>query len=149
MRADEAAVTWHGKFVLDSAACCVWNGQVMEPSSTLGVTPPPLPPLPQGPAFPPPENWAARNWRWLIPLAVLVMAGAIGGCVLFMHMMKTAEPVLNEAKAAAISRASADPRTETAFGLPLSGDSISSWRVNWNGASRSVTMVILVSGPKG
>jgi Cytochrome oxidase complex assembly protein 1 len=117
--------------------------------------PPPSAPLPGAPQhFPPlpptrPKNWFDRNWKWMVPLVVVLFFTLIGGfvaAILFgvSHMMRDSIPYQ-----VAVDRATKNTTVQAELGAPIKVGWFTSGNINLNGPSGSASLAIPLSGPKG
>jgi hypothetical protein len=123
--------------------------------------PPPPPPVPPQPPvvpqhFPPlppvstrPKNWFDRNWKWFVPLVVVVFFTLIGGFVAALlfgvsHMMRDSIPYQ-----VAVDRATKNPTVQAELGAPIKVGWFTSGSINLNGPSGSASLAIPLNGPKG
>ena len=94
-------------------------------------------------------TWVTRNWKWAIPLGVLVLfvllVAFIGGIFLlvetsFQH---------SEFYAQALARARSDPEVAAKIGRPLAAGWLASGSVHVENSSGNADLYIPISGPKG
>jgi Cytochrome oxidase complex assembly protein 1 len=110
------------------------------PSATFAVRPPP-PPRPQ--------TWFERNWKWLVPLLVVVVLFAfsafIGGGIYFVESaLRSSYPYQ-----VAVKRATESPVVAAKLGTPLHVGWFVSGSLGFNGSEGSASLGIPISGPNG
>ena len=70
---------------------------------------------PNPPPLPRPTDWFGRNWKWFVPMLVLVTAGVFGGVfTAILAVMKS-----SDAYQGAVARAGASPAVTAALGTPV------------------------------
>lgn len=101
---------------------------------------------PQAPA--PQRNWWSRNWKWLVPILVLLVLLVIASCGGFFYavfsMIKNVEPYQRSVE---LVQRNAEVRAE--LGTPIEIGFMPSGSVNLSGASGTADLAFSVSGPKG
>jgi hypothetical protein len=98
---------------------------------------------------PPPKNWLERNWKWLVPVLLVVMFLGIllfAGGIFFgvTKVMKSSEPYR-----VAFERASSDPRVIAVIGEPIRKSWYMTGQININGPSGHASLAFPVRGPRG
>jgi hypothetical protein len=116
------------------------------------IPPPPPSSMPPGPPTPPAgprRGWFARNWKWFIPLVVVLPilfccggATAIVGVVF--GTIKSSDPYKH-----ALAQAQANPQVVAAIGSPVEARFFVGGSVNLNNDAGTANLVIPVSGSKG
>jgi hypothetical protein len=101
------------------------------------------------PLQPRPQTWFQRNWKWFVPLLVVVAVSFIAifvGALLYgvESMFRASYPY-----ELAVQRATASPAVAEAIGVPLHIGWFVSGSVNFSGAEGSASLSIPISGPKG
>jgi hypothetical protein len=110
------------------------------PSATCAV-PPPLPPRPQ--------TWLERNWKWLVPLLIVIVlfvfSALIGGVIYFVESaLRSSYPYQ-----VAVKRATETPVVAAKLGTPLHFGWFVSGNLGFNGSEGSASLGIPISGPNG
>jgi len=116
--------------------------QGMPPSGIPGGMPPP-------PGTPPRRGWFARNWKWFIPLVVLLpiivccggITAIVGGVF---GVIKSSEPYKH-----AVAQAQSNPQVTAALGTPVEPTFFVGGTVNVNNDAGNAELVIPIKGPKG
>ena len=107
--------------------------------SNLPPTPPAVPPPP------PKRGWWSRNWKWVVPVVILLPVLACGTCFTAVFgLMKSSEPYKT-----AVERAKNHPAVIAALGTPIKEGFMASGTVNTSGDSGNADLSIPISGPKG
>lgn len=109
------------------------------------MQPPPIQPLPRQAK----KGWFSRNWKWFVPLlvvvSVLLVAGFVVGIVASVFgLMKS-----SDAYKKAVARVNADPQVISALGEPVQEAMFFTGNVNLTNDSGHANFVIPVSGPHG
>jgi len=94
-------------------------------------------------------NWLARNWKWVVPVAVVslfvVLASFVGGILLIVETSiqhSDFYPV-------ALARARANPEVLEKLGQPVQAGWLASGSINISGSSGNADVSIPIHGPKG
>jgi cytochrome oxidase complex assembly protein 1 len=94
------------------------------------------------------SNWFTRNWKWAVPVGLLVVfllfASFVGGILLlvetsFQH---------SDSYTQALARARADPRVAGKIGRPLKAGWLASGSINTSNSSGDADFSIPISGPR-
>jgi hypothetical protein len=105
------------------------------------------PALYQTPAASP--NWMSRNWKWLVPVAILgfiVLAAAfVTGILLIVETSFRHSDCYTQA----LARSSANPQVLEKIGQPIVAGWFVSGNINISGPSGNADISIPISGPKG
>lgn len=113
------------------------------------MTSPPYPTTGALPVQPRPRTWFQRNWKWFVPLLVvvslLVFAIFVGALLYGVESMFWASYPYE----LAVQRATASPAVAEAIGTPLHVGWFVSGSLNFSGAEGSANISIPISGPKG
>ena len=117
------------------------------PSGVPGGMPPGG--MPPPPGAPPRRGWFGRNWKWFIPLVVVLpiivccggITAVVGGVF---GMLKSSDPYKH-----AIAQAQSHPQVTAALGTPVEPTFFVGGTVNVNGNSGNAELVIPIKGPKG
>ena len=97
----------------------------------------------------PSPTWFARNWKWLLPvgilLSLLLFASFVGGIFLvvessFQH---------SDSYVQALARVRADPLVVQKIGQPINAGWLVSGSINVSGNSGDADFSIPITGPKG
>lgn len=97
----------------------------------------------------PSSTWFARNWKWLLPvgilLSLLLFASFVGGILLvvessFQH---------SDSYVQALARARADPQVVEKIGQPIEPGWMASGSIDVSGSSGDADISIPIRGPKG
>ncbi|MFZ0885945.1 MAG: cytochrome c oxidase assembly factor Coa1 family protein [Candidatus Acidiferrales bacterium] len=96
-----------------------------------------------------PRTWFDKNWKWFVPMVVVVGAlviAAFVGAVLYgvESMFRNSYPYQQ-----AVQRATASPAVAEKIGQPLHIGWFVAGNVNFSGSEGSATMSVPISGPKG
>jgi hypothetical protein len=97
----------------------------------------------------PTSTWFARNWKWLLPvgilLSLLMFASFVGGILLVVESSLQH----SDAYVQALARARADPQVVEKIGQPIKAGWMASGSINVAGPSGDADISIPISGPKG
>jgi hypothetical protein len=109
----------------------------------------PSPPAGPPPGTPPRRGWFGRNWKWFVPLViVLPIIVCCGGITTIMGVafgaIKSSEPYKY-----AVAQAEANPQVVAALGTPIKTGFMVSGNINLNNDAGNADLSIPVSGPKG
>ncbi len=122
--------------------------------------PPPQPVPPQSPGtpdhFPPlppqyarPKTWYQRNWKWFVPLLLVVVATLFLGFIATVyfgvtHMMRGSVPYQ-----VAVEHAMKNPNVQAKLGAPIRIGQFISGSLNTSDSSGSAILSIPMEGPTG
>ncbi len=102
-----------------------------------------------GQSAPGASTWFARNWKWLLPVGVLLclllFASFVGG-ILFIVESSFQH---TEFYVQALARARTDPQVVEKIGQPIQAGWLASGSVKTSGSSGDADIEIPISGPKG
>lgn len=97
----------------------------------------------------PSSTWLARNWKWVLPvgvlLSLLLFAAFVGG-ILFIVESSFQH---SEFYVQALARARTDPQVVEKMGQPIQAGWLASGSVKTSGSSGDADLAIPISGPKG
>jgi hypothetical protein len=102
--------------------------------------------MPTPPYLPQTRNpdWAERNWKWLVPAAVLVLGLFIFAIVALVEsLMKS-----SDAYVGALDRARASPAVGRALGAPVEAGYFVMGNIRLTNSSGFANLTIPVAGPK-
>jgi Cytochrome oxidase complex assembly protein 1 len=96
-----------------------------------------------------PPNWFNRNWKWALPVGVLLLLllllAFVGTIFLIVETsFQHSDPYIH-----GLARARANPRVMEKIGQPLAPGWLVSGNINISGPSGNADISIPVSGPKG
>jgi len=109
------------------------------------------PSYPAGPKLPaPPKSWAARNWKWFVPVgcvtALLMCAVFVIAVFLFVHTLM----IHSDPYRVAMERAQHSSQVDSEIGLPLHVGWLISGQINETlGGGGNAYLRIPISGPHG
>ena len=108
-----------------------------------------MPPGGAPPSGRPPRGWFGRNWKWFVPLVIvlpiIVCCGGITAIVGGVFgMIKSSEPYKH-----AVAQAQSNPQVTAAIGTPVEPGFFAGGTYNVNNNNGSADLVIPVKGPKG
>lgn len=106
---------------------------------------------PGSPAIAPPlpANWWERNWKWVVPVGVVVGVAAIAGFVVAILLAVSGMFTHSEPYREALARARADARVVEAFGEPIEPGWGISGNINLNGPSGHADFSVPLRGASG
>jgi hypothetical protein len=98
---------------------------------------------------PRPKTWFERNWKWLVPLLIvvfLVVCGAfVGGVIYFVESaLRSSYPYQS-----AVKRATESPAVAAKLGTPLHIGWFVSGNLGFNGSEGRASLDIPIAGPNG
>ena len=121
--------------------------QVPPPS---GMPPSGMPPAGAPPGGAPrPRGWFGRNWKWFVPLVIVLpiivccggVTAIVGGVF---GMIKSSEPYKY-----ALAQAQSNPQVTAALGTPIEAGFFAGGNINLNNDDGAADLVIPIKGPKG
>ena len=101
------------------------------------------------PARPKPGSWWGRNWKWVVPVGVLVPTLVCGGLVSLVFMVAFGALKNIPPYAQAMDRAGASPRVTAALGSPIEDGFPFTGNIEVNPTSGYADIAIPISGPSG
>ena len=97
----------------------------------------------------PNSTWLARNWKWLLPAAILLLfllfASFVGG-ILFIVESSFRH---SDSYVQALARARANPQVVEKLGQPIEAGWTASGSINVSGSTGDADISVPISGPKG
>jgi hypothetical protein len=101
------------------------------------------------PVQPRPKTWFERNWKWLVPLlvvvALFVFSAFVGGLIYIVEStLRTSYPYQ-----LAVKRATESPAVAAKLGTPLHIGWFVAGELGFDGSEGSARLGIPISGPKG
>jgi len=108
-----------------------------------------MPPAGLPPAPRPQRGWFGRNWKWFVPLVIVLpiivccggVTAIVGGVF---GMIKSSEPYKH-----ALAQAQSNPQVVAAVGTPIKASFFAGGNINLNNDAGNADLVIPVTGPKG
>ena len=100
-------------------------------------------------ALSPRKNWWGRNWKWVVPLGIVVPALACAGLVtlivtLVFGMIKSSDPYRTS-----LAAAQSSPQVQAALGTPIYPGWLVTGQINTSGSAGDANLSYGISGPKG
>jgi hypothetical protein len=95
------------------------------------------------------STWFARNWKWVLPLGILLLLllfASFVGSILFIVESSFRH---SDCYVQALARAGADPQVVEKIGQPIEAGWTASGSINVSGPSGDADISIPISGPKG
>ena len=93
----------------------------------------------------PADTWSKRNWKWFVPLVLLVFVGFAALILsVVVGFMKS-----SDAYKEAVARAKAEPAVMQALGSPITEGFLVTGNIRISGASGNADLAIPISGPDG
>jgi hypothetical protein len=117
--------------------------------------PPPMPPEapehfpPLPPEFARPKTWYQRNWKWVVPVAIIGMLAIFFGFFAALFFGITTMMKSSGAYTIAVQRALDSPAVQARLGTPIRVGRFTSGSVNLNGGSGNASLSIPLHGPRG
>jgi hypothetical protein len=101
------------------------------------------------PVQPRPQTWFERNWKWLVPVLIvvaLIVCGAfVGGVIYFVEStLRSSYPYQ-----LAVKRATESPAVTARLGTPVHIGWFVSGNLGFNGSEGNASLGIPISGPSG
>lgn len=97
------------------------------------------------PLLPKKTNWVERNWKWAVPVLVLIIVAMIGLFIVgVMKLLKS-----SEAYSGAIAIAQSDSTVIAALGEPVQEGFFLTGNISTSGPSGRANLSAPLSGPKG
>lgn len=106
------------------------------------------PPSAASPA-PAESTWWTRNWKWLVPLTIIVPMLLCGTCFSGMLLGIFAQMREQEVAQAALERAMADPRVIELVGEPIQVGAFTSGSDQASGSPQVAMIIIPLNGSRG
>lgn len=103
--------------------------------------------IPSEPALP--RSWWSRNWKWLVPVGIIVPLLLCGTCVVGLVTVVFSALRSSEVAKHAVSQAQADSRVTSLLGQPIEMGYFVAGTLNVTGSTGQADMSIPISGPKG
>jgi len=94
-------------------------------------------------------NWFSRNWKWLVPIACIVMLALFGGAIFAVIMFVFRLIHSSQAYQLALVKARQDPALIVALGTPIEDGLLTSGSIRESGDAGAANLEIPLSGPKG
>jgi hypothetical protein len=113
------------------------------------MTTPPSPTFAPPPLSPRPRTWFERNWKWLVPLLIVVVLVCCSAFVGGLFYVIATEFRASYPYQLAVKRATESPAVAAKLGRPLHVGWFISGNMNFSGTEGSATFSIPVSGPNG
>ena len=100
------------------------------------------------------QNWLARNWKWLVPVAVVGLFVVLGSFVGTILLIVETSIQHSDFYPVALARARANPEVLEKLGQPLQAGWLASGSINVSstsssGSSGNAKVSIPIHGPKG
>jgi hypothetical protein len=113
------------------------------------MTSPPLQPSARFPVRPRPRTWFERNWKWLVPVLVVLVIVAFSVCVgVVVHMVESTIQASYPYRVA-VKRAKESPAVTAKLGTPVHIGSVVSGTYIFKGSAGNAKLSIPISGPNG
>ena len=88
------------------------------------------------------KNWFSRNWKWFVPLLVLVCVAAVGGFIAAVFgLIKSSEPYQH-----AVELVTHDPQVAAMLGAPIQTGWLVTGSIHLENDSGTADLVIPVKG---
>ena len=95
------------------------------------------------------KDWLSRNWKWVIPVALLVIALCVVAFIGAILLIVETSFQHSDCYIQALTRATASPQVIEKIGQPLKAAWLASGSINISGPTGNADISIPVSGPRG
>jgi len=96
-----------------------------------------------------PRSWWSRNWKWVVPVGVIVPLLLCGTCIIGLTTVVFGALRSADVTKQAVARAEADPQVVAQLGQPITLGFMVTGSINITGSTGKADLSIPISGPKG